>query len=239
MAIPASERLSFLSPPRSGWVPRKVFMDKLARDDEEQLITRSQQGDISAFNQLVLHYQQIVYNTAFRLLGDYDTAADVTQETFISAFRAIHTYRGNSLFRIWLLRISTNLACDHWRRTQRHPSKSLDVLVDEEALHPPAFIATLVQTGPDSNPEENVLSQELQELIQRGLQELSLDQRTVLVLCDIEGLSYEEVAQATQTPLGTVRSRLSRARARLRLYLSQYEELLPRPYRPISRTDTN
>lgn len=214
-------------------------MDKLGRDDEEKLITRSQQGDISAFNQLVLYYQQVVYNTVFRLLGDYDTAADVTQETFISAFRAIHTYRGNSQFRTWLLRISTNLACDHWRRTQRHPSKSLDVIANEEEFHTPALLEILAQTGPDSNPEENLLTQELQELIQRGLQELSLDQRTVLVLCDIEGLSYEEVAQATQIPLGTVRSRISRARARLRLYLSQYQELLPRPYRPTRRTDTN
>jgi RNA polymerase sigma-70 factor, ECF subfamily len=214
-------------------------MDKLARDDEEQLIARSQQGEISAFNQLVLYYQQIVYNTVFRLLGDYDTAADVTQETFILAFRAIHTYRGNSLFRAWLLRISTNLACDHWRRVQRHPSKSLNAMIDEEEFHTPALIETLAQIGPDSNPEENLLTQELQELIQRGLQALSLDQRTVIVLCDIEGLSYEEVAQATQTTLGTVRSRISRARARLRLYLSQYQELLPRPYRPTRRTDTN
>src|SRR5437588_1876294 len=95
---------------RRRWVPEGFFMDKLARDSEEKLIARSQQGDISAFNQLVLCHQQVVYNTVFRLLGDYDTAADVTQEAFISAFRAIHTYHGNSLFRTWLLRISTNLA---------------------------------------------------------------------------------------------------------------------------------
>src|SRR5579884_2139241 len=93
---------------------KRTHMDKLVRNDEEKLIARSQQGDIGAFNQLVLYYQQIVYNTVFRLLGNYDTAADVTQETFISAFRAIHTYRGRSPFRIWLLRIGTNQACDHW-----------------------------------------------------------------------------------------------------------------------------
>ena len=214
-------------------------MGKLARDDEEKLIARSQQGDIDAFNQLVLYYQQVVYNTVFRILGDYDTAADVTQETFISALRAIHTYRGNSLFRAWLLRIGTNLACDHWRRIQRRPSESLDAIADAEELHTPTLIEALAQTGSDSNPEENLLTQELQQLIQRGLQELSLEQRTVIVLYDIEGLTYEEVAQATQTTLGTVRSRISRARARLRLYLSQYQELLPRSYRPTSRTDTN
>ena len=215
-------------------------MDKLARDNEQKLIARSQQGDTSAFNQLVLCHQQVVYNTVFRLLGDYDAAADVTQEAFISAFRAIHTYRGKSLFRTWLLRISTNLACDHWRRVQRRPSESLEAIVDEEESRTSPLIESLAQTGPDSNPEENLLTQELQQLIQCGLQELSLDQRTVIVLCDIEGLSYEEIAQATRTTLGTVRSRLSRARGRLRLYLSQHKELLPRDYRPSSRgADTN
>ena len=162
----------------------------------------------------------------------------MTQEAFISAFRAIHTYRGSSSFRTWLLRISTNLACDHWRRLQRHPSESLEIVTDEEELHSPR--EALAQTGPESNPEAILLTQELQHLIQRGLQELSFDQRTVIVLCDIEGLSYEEIAQATQTTLGTVRSRLSRARTRLRSYLSQHKELLPRDYRPSSkRADPN
>lgn len=215
-------------------------MDKFARDDEVTLIARSQQGDISAFNQLVLHYQQVVYNTVFHLIGNYDIAADITQEAFISSFRAINTYRGTSQFRTWLLRISTNLVYDHWRRIKRYPSESLETITNEEEAYTPTLLDTLAQTGPDSNPEENLLSQELQQLIQRGLQELSLDQRTVIVLCDIEGLSYEEIAQATQTTLGTVRSRLSRARAHLRLYLLQHKELLPRDYRPTNRgTDTH
>jgi RNA polymerase sigma-70 factor (ECF subfamily) len=215
-------------------------MDKLTRDEEEKLIVRSQQGDINAFNKLVLCHQQVVYNTVFRLLSDYDTASDVTQEAFISAFRAIRTYHGGSPFRTWLLRISTNLACDHWRRLQRHPLESLETVTNEEELNSPSLREVLVQTGPESNPEAILLTQEIQQLIQRGLQELSFDQRTVIVLRDIEGLSYEEIAQATQTTLGTVRSRLSRARTRLRLYLSQHKELLPRDYRPNSkRADRN
>ncbi len=116
--------------------------------------------------------------------------------------------------------------------------KSLEIVTDEEELHSPREV--LAQTGPESNPEAILLTQELQHLIQHGLQELSFDQRTVIVLCDIEGLSYEEIAQATQTTLGTVRSRLSRARTRLRSYLSQHKELLPRDYRPSSkRADPN
>src|SRR5436853_7939045 len=126
-------------------------MDKLARDNEQKLIARSQQGDTSAFNQLVLCHQQVVYNTVFRLLGDYDAAADVTQEAFISAFRAIHTYRGKSLFRTWLLRISTNLACDHWRRVQRRPSESLEAIVDEEESRTSPLLESLPQRGPDIN----------------------------------------------------------------------------------------
>src|SRR5437667_6938233 len=99
-------------------------MDKLAQDKEEQLITRSQQGDVDAFNQLVAFYQQLVYNTLFRLLGDYDTASDITQDTFMAALRAIRTYRGGASFRAGLLRLGTTLAHDHWRRLQQHRTLS-------------------------------------------------------------------------------------------------------------------
>ncbi|GHO83518.1 sigma-70 family RNA polymerase sigma factor [Dictyobacter formicarum] len=206
-------------------------MDKLARDEEEKLIARSQQGDIKAFNQLIEQYQHIMYSTVFRMLGDYDTASDVTQDAFISAFRAIRTYRGGASFRAWLLRIGSNLACDHWRRVQRHPTASLESLTDETEPHASGSLDTLSVSGPEDNPEEYMLTQELQELIQRGLEELPLEQRTAVVLCDIQGLSYEEIAQAIQANMGTVRSRISRGRARLRTYLQQHKELLPRNYR--------
>lgn len=206
-------------------------MDKLARDEEEKLIARSQHGDVGAFNQLIEHYQPIMYGTVYRLLGDYDVAADVTQDAFISAFKAIRTYRGGASFRAWLLRIGSNLACDHWRRVQRHPTTSLEIFTNEDTPHAFGTLDTLALTGPEGNPEEYMLTQELQEIIQRGLEELPLEQRTVIVLCDIEGLSYEEIAQAMQTTLGTVRSRISRGRARLRTYLQQHKELLPRNYR--------
>ena len=206
-------------------------MDKLARDEEEKLIARSQRGDIEAFNKLIEQYQHIMYSTVFRMLGDYDTASDVTQDAFISAFRAIRTYRGEASFRAWLLRIGSNLACDHWRRVQRHPTASLELLSDETEPHAPGSLDTFSASGPEVNPEEYMLTQELQELIQRGLEQLPLEQRTVVVLCDIQGLSYDEVAQAIQANMGTVRSRISRGRARLRTYLQQHKELLPRNYR--------
>src|SRR5215469_10874987 len=124
-------------------------MDKLAQDKEEQLITRSQQGDVDAFNQLVSFYQQLVYNTIFRLLGDYDTASDITQDTFIAAFKSIRTYRGGTSFRAWLLRIATNLTYDHWRRLQRRPTSSLDEIEEEEHPHTINRLPSL--TAPESS----------------------------------------------------------------------------------------
>lgn len=206
-------------------------MKKLARDDDEALIARSQRGDINAFNQLVLRYQQIVYGAVYRLVGDADVAADVTQDAFIASFRAIHTYRGDSSFRAWLLRISSNLACDHWRRVQRHPADSLEALSEEDDPHSPNLLQSLADPTLAGNPEASLLNKELQAVIQQGLQQLPLDQRTAIILCDVQGLSYEEVAAATSTTLGTVRSRISRGRARLRNYLAQHRELLPRNYR--------
>lgn len=206
-------------------------MGELVREDEALLISRSQSGDVNAFNQLVLYYQQTIYNMILRMLGDRDSAADVAQDTFIAAFRAIQSFRGGSSFRAWLLRIASNQACDHWRRIHRHPVDSLDSAMDEDEPHGASLLSTLVTTEQAVNPEEFLLNQELQELIQRGLQELPLDQRVAVVLCDVQGLSYEEIAANTQTSLGTVRSRIARGRARLRDYLYRHRELLPRSYR--------
>jgi RNA polymerase sigma-70 factor, ECF subfamily len=206
-------------------------MDRLTRDDDEELIVRSQRGDVDAFNQLVLRYQQTMFGVIYRTLGDYDAAADVTQDAFISAFRGIQSYRGGSSFRAWLLRIGSNAACDHWRRVQRRPAESLEALTEDEEAQSVSALAALATEGVEGNPEEHVLTQELQELIQQGIQQLTLDQRVAMVLCDIEGLSYEEIAAATQATMGTVRSRISRARAKLRGYLYQHKELLPGNYR--------
>lgn len=207
------------------------------RDDEVRLITRSQDGDVSAFNQLVLHYQQTVYNVVLRMLGDREVAADVTQDTFIAALRGISSFRPGSSFRAWLLRIASNQACDYWRRTRRHLAESLDSLTDEEEPHASSLLNTLVASDTAANPEASLLTAELQGLIEQGLQTLPLEQRVAVVLCDIQGLSYEEIALTTQATLGTVRSRISRGRIRLRNYLYQHRELLPRSYRLMTDGD--
>ena len=206
-------------------------MGEIVRDNEDQLITRSQQGDVNAFNDLILLYQAATYSVVYRMVGEAETAADITQDAFIAAYRHIESFRVGSSFRAWLLRIASNLACDHWRRAQRHPLESLDQLGDEDELHSASDLSALIEAGEEHNPEAYALNQELQALIQQGLQALPLDQRVAVILCDIQGLSYDEVAAATQTTLGTVRSRIARGRKRLRDYLSQHKELLPRQYR--------
>ena len=185
-------------------------MAEPVREDETLLINLSQKGDVNAFNQLVLKYQQTTYNVVLRMLGDRDTAADVTQDTFIAAFRAIQSFRGNSSFRAWLLRIASNQACDYWRRANRHPQDSLDTIMDEDEPHDAGLLNALVATDQVANPEEFLLNHELQELLQKGIQELPLDQRIAVILCDVQGLSYEEIAEVMGCSKGTVASRLNR-----------------------------
>jgi RNA polymerase sigma-70 factor (ECF subfamily) len=194
----------------------------MARINEESLLTAARHGDVSAFNKLVLAYQNLVYNTAYRILGESEAAADASQETFLSAFQALKDFRGGS-FKVWLLRIVTNACYDQLRLKQRRPATSLEELPD------PEYVISLRDKAGEL--DDFALQRELGIVIQRGLRTLPPDQRVTLVLSDIQGFSYEEIAAVTHTSLGTVKSRLSRGRARLRDYLLAQEELLPRRYR--------
>lgn len=196
--------------------------------DEPALILEAQHGDLDAFNRLVLEYQTPVYNLAYRIMGEGDSAADATQEAFISAHKHLHYYRGGS-FKAWLMRIVTNACYDELRRRKRRPSASLEAL-------------TVVNEGPDADseaslvsrdelPEDQVLRHELAQAIQDCLNRLPEDMRVVAVMCDVQGMDYAEIAASVGTALGTVKSRLSRARARLRDCLQGARELLPAAYR--------
>jgi RNA polymerase sigma-70 factor (ECF subfamily) len=191
--------------------------------DEQALIASARKGDARAFNQLILFYQSMVYNLAYRILGDPDAAADATQDAFLSAFKAIHKFRGGS-FKAWLLRIVTNACYDQLRAKQRRPASSLDDLTPETDH------ASYLR-DPAEGPDQFVERQELNRAIQAGIRTLPADQRIVLVLSDVQGLSYEEIVQATGLSLGTVKSRLSRGRAKLRDHLWRQRELLPANYR--------
>lgn len=192
--------------------------------DEDALIKAAQKGDIGAYNKLVVAYQELVFNVAHRIMGDPAAAEDVTQETFIAAHKALRSFRGGS-YKSWLLRIATNRCYDELRRYKRRPQSSLDAMTEEnESL---SFLRS-----PSDGPEEHRQRVELALQIERCLGELPEDQRMTAVLGDIEGYDYNEIASITDVSLGTVKSRLSRARAKLRDCLQATAgELLPRPYR--------
>jgi len=191
--------------------------------NEAALIKAAQKGQIPAFNQLVLQYQGLAYNVAYRILGDQDSAADATQESFIKAYKAISRFRGGS-FKAWLLRIVTNSCYDLLRHKQRRPTEPLDdLLVDPD--HSPLL------TDKREGPEDHALREELGSVIQSCINMLPADQRVTLVLADVQGLNYQEVADAMGISIGTVKSRLSRARAKLRDILQRNQELLPHQYR--------
>ena len=194
--------------------------------DEPVLIREAQHGDLDAFNTLVLAYQDIVYNTALRILGDEDLAADASQDAFISAFRALNSYRGGS-FRAWLLRTVTNACYDELRRKQRRPTTPLEPETEDgDDFESPRWLA-----DPNASPEDQLDQAELEHAIQHCLENLPTDFRAVVVLADIQGLDYTEVAAVVKKPLGTIKSRLARARLRLRECLQAFRELLPAAFR--------
>lgn len=193
-------------------------------ENEPALIQAARRGDLEAFNTLVLHYQDGVYALVYRILDEPAAAADVAQEAFITAYRHLRDYRGGS-FRAWVFRIATNACYDELRRRKRRPAMLFDDLPGAEADDGPALPAD------SPTPEQAAQQAELNRAIEHCIRALQPDQRLVLVLSDIEGLSYQEIADSAGLNLGTVKSRLSRARAGVRACLQAVQELLPPVYR--------
>ena len=193
--------------------------------DEPALIDAAQRGELDAFNRLVLQYQELAFNVALRVMGEEAAAADATQEAFISAYRSLRGYRGGS-FRSWLLRIVTNACYDELRRRKRRPAVSLEALVEDSEVE-----GSIGSTNPADNPETAAQRHELIDAIQDCLKGLAPEFRIVAVLVDVQGLDYDEAAQSIGKPLGTVKSRLARARAKLRDCLKAYGELQPAEFR--------
>ena len=199
----------------------KSTLDFTSDTPDASLVAWAQQGDLDAFNQLAQRYERQVYNVSFRMLGDPQLAEDATQETLLKAYRGMSKFRGENL-RAWLLRIASNTCKDFYRSRRDRHDISLEVLTEEGGV---------TWASSDPSPEEEALRGELGLEIQRGLLTLPADQRMVLILVDVEGMSYEEAAEATGISPGTLRSRLSRARAKLRDYLLKTRELLPSSFR--------
>jgi RNA polymerase sigma-70 factor (ECF subfamily) len=195
--------------------------------DEIALVGAAQKGDLDAFNRLVLFYQEMAFNLAYRMLSDEDAAADATQVAFLSAYRSLASYRGGS-FRAWVMRMVTNACYDELRRRQRRPTTPLEPMdnEDEEEIESPAWLA-----DGDPSPEQTLEQGELENAIQSCLSGLPDEFRAAVIMIDVEGMDYQEVSVAINKPLGTVKSRVARGRLKLRECLQGFWELLPAQFR--------
>lgn len=195
---------------------------------EELYIQSAQAGDMNAFNELVLFYQDRVYNLTYRIIQDPASADDLTQETFVTAYRKLGQFKGGN-FKAWLLRIATNACYDELRRHKRRPTDSID---DEDYDDESNARLVSLEEGPESQFQRG----ELQSAIQDCFDHLSGDFRMVVMLSDVEEYSYDEIAEVVNISLGTVKSRISRARAQLRDCLRGKGELLPAQFRSSDST---
>jgi len=186
-------------------------------------VRAAQNGSLEAFNRLVLAHQELAYNLAYRMLSDPAAADDATQNAFFSAFRGMPSFRGGS-FRAWVLRMVVNACYDEFRRQKRRPTVPLEPVYAEEEEEVESA-PWMVDGGP--TPEEALDQAELQHAVQHCLNQLPADFRAVVVMVDLEGLDYSEASQAASKPVGTIKSRLARARLRMRDCLRSVVELLP------------
>ncbi len=176
------------------------------RSSDKSLVKRVQKGDKGAFDMLVLKYQHKIVNLVMRYVRDPELALDITQEAFIKAYRALPRFRGDSAFYTWMYRIAVNTAKNHLAAQRRRP---MDIELDMQDPEQYDLHAKLKETD---TPEGVTLSEELKETIERAIAALPEDLRTAIILRELEGMSYEEIAQTMECPVGTVRSRIFRAR---------------------------
>jgi RNA polymerase sigma-70 factor (ECF subfamily) len=197
----------------------------VADPEEERLVARARTGDVKAFNALIERHQHTLYAVAARMLGEPQAAADVTQESLLSAWQHLASFRSGSV-RAWLTRIVINRCYDALRSRQRHPDRSYDALLAERP-------ETERLAGEAPDPLDQAMTQELGRVLTAALATLPEDQRAVVVLCDVQGYGYAEAAVVERTNVGTIKSRLSRGRARLRDWLAARPELLPAGIRSV------
>jgi RNA polymerase sigma-70 factor (ECF subfamily) len=190
--------------------------DELANARDRALVERAIAGNLDAFNQLVALYQDYLFSLVVRVVNDRDSASDAVQEAFFSCYRNIHRFRGDS-FRSWLTRIALNAATDILRYRKRRPADPYPEWEDD-AWQPPA--------GEDASPEREALRRNTASILSKALAEITPDQRAAILLYDVEGYDYQEIADMTHVSLGTVKSRIHRGRLALRDLLGGDVELL-------------
>ena len=187
----------------------------MTREEESRIVQKVIKGDVNAFERLVLEYEKSVYNIALRMTGNSEDASDMTQEAFIKAYNSLQSFRGDSKFSVWLYRIATNVCLDFLRSRSRRPTVSLSV-EDNEGDEVQLDVADESQS-----PELLLDRQMTRESVRRGLDTLSPEYRQILLLREIQGLSYDEISQALGLEVGTVKSRIFRARKKLCAFLLQ------------------
>jgi len=192
-----------------------------------QLVERARQGDRDAFDGLVDAYASQVYNLALRITGRREDAEDCVQEAFLRAFSSLPSFRGEAAFSTWLYRIALNVANDAARRQSRSALTASELAAGDPGDEPPQ-IDRWDESDRDerSQPEAVFLARQRRELVLRAIRDLPEHQRTVVVLYDLQGFTYDQIAQITRTRVGTVKSRLNRARLALKDLLAPYLELL-------------
>lgn len=185
---------------------------------DHNLVQKAQNGDRASFDILVEKHYRLVYNTAYRMLSDHDSAQDATQSAFVRAYRSLDRFRSNAAFSTWLYRIVTNVCLD-MIRARRDDVDSLEIEYDEDD--------TQQRPLPDESaePAQHAERAQLQQLVHRAIATLSPEYRTVIVLYDIRGFAYDEIADILKVPLGTVKSRLNRARKALKEEIGSDVEL--------------
>lgn len=196
----------------------------MASSEDRQLIERSLRGDHDAFDELVRRYERQAYNLAYRLTGNYDDASDVVVEAFVRAFQGLHTFRGDANFGTWLHRIVVNTFLDLRKRARGRQHLSLEEQLELDGGD--TLTRQIEDTAP--GPQELVEQEERERILQRAIDQLSPERRILIVLYHFENLSYEEIAQILSLPVGTVKSRLNRARLALREILEPIRELFGR-----------
>ena len=187
--------------------------------DDKHILARARRGELDAFEELVRQYEKRVYAVALRSSGSPEDAADITQEVFLRAWRSIESFRGDSGFSTWLFRITMNLCVDHARHKNAQPQTQPLVVGEEDAERP------IPDTAP--TPEEHLENSELGRELAAALDEVSEEHRRIVLLRDVSGMSYTEIAEVLEISEGTVKSRLSRARIALRKVLLRRGNLLP------------
>ena len=185
--------------------------------DDLELVRRVQRGDLSAYDELVRRYQERIYATLYHMTSNHEDANDLAQESFIKAFQAIRSFKGDSSFFTWLYRIAVNKTINFLKQRRNRSHMSLNDL-DFNAEHDPDLVALVSE----KTPRREISLSELQEKLNGALQRLSESHRMVVTLHDVQGLSHEEIAKIMDCNIGTVRSRLFYARQQLQAYLSDY-----------------